>query len=915
MNKKDQPLVNDIRLLGRILGDTIRDQEGDQSFERVEFIRQLSVSYRRDANEGAGKKLEKYLKTLSSDQAVSVIRAFSYFSHLANIAEDLHRIRRRKFWENDGYVGLNAQDGSLEKSIYLLKKSGASLKELRSSIDRFHISPVLTAHPTEVQRSSLLDAERDILDLLAVREGLIGKRDLIKNENQLRAKVVQLWQTRLLRFTTLTVQNEIDNVLSYYPRTLLDAIPKLYEDIEDLLDVDHLQPILKMGHWIGGDRDGNPYVNSETMTYALRKQSQVIFKYYLREIELLGKELSMSTRLTGVTKELEALADSSGDLQKHRSDEPYRRALIGIYRRLMATMGQLSGQTNADFVSAVRLGDGISYSKVSHFLDDLLTVKQSLIKHHGELIVNLRLKKLIRVVSVFGFHLATLDLRQSSDKHEFSVAELLAISGIEKTYSNLNEQDKRTCLIKVLLDPRPLRVPGAVYSDQTRSELEVFLTAKKIIDEYGEDSIRQHIISHTESVSDLLELLVLQKEASLLDGPLDKAKLSLIPVPLFETIHDLEQSATIMMEFYELPHITALVERSGGVQEVMLGYSDSNKDGGYLTSNWSLYQATEELIELFNKYPSLQLRLFHGRGGTVGRGGGPSYEAILAQAPGSVDGQIRLTEQGEVIASKYSHEDMARRNLETLVSATLEATLIQHKVSVPNSFKKVAQTLSDYSNQAYKKLVYGTEGFADNFFAITPITEIAHLNLGSRPSSRTGSRKIEDLRAIPWSFSWGQSRIMLPGWYGFGSAINQFLSEDTLKNQKYLRRMYSEWPFFRALLSNMDMVMAKVDMGIAKRYASLSEDRSIGRKVWNEIQREWLLTTQALEIITQEKHRLGRNPSLARSINHRFPYIDPLNHLQVELIRRWRLGQQDDRTKLGIHLSINGISAGLRNTG
>ena len=915
LDNKDQPLIDDIRLLGRILGDTIRAQEGRESYERVEFVRRLSVAYRRDANEAAGKKLEKYLKKLKSDDAVSVIRAFSYFSHLSNIAEDLHRMRRRKVREQEGYIGLKGQDGSLDKSFALLKKQGLSLREITSAIQEFHISPVLTAHPTEVQRASLLDAERDILDLLAHREALSNLRELAKNEKLLRAKVSQLWQTRLLRFSTLTVQNEIDNVLSYYPRTLLSAVPHLYEDIEDLLKTDQIAPVLQMGHWIGGDRDGNPFVTDQTMTYALKRQSQVIFKYYLSELELLGKELSMSTRLVVVSSALNKLAEESGDTQAHRQDEPYRRALIGIYRRLMASMSSLSDQTNAEFRSAIKLGKGEPYKNVKMFIDDLLTIKQSLLENHGDLIVHLRLKSLIRVATVFGFHLATLDLRQSSDKHEAAVAELLDQAGIEKSYKDLNESQKRQCLLKVLADPRPLRIPTFAYSSQTQTELDVFSAAKKIIESYGPDAIRQHIISHTESVSDLLELLVLQKEASLFEGSLEKGRLALIPVPLFETIHDLQQAAQIMKEFYALPHIANLIIRSGSTQEIMLGYSDSNKDGGYLTSNWSLYEATEELVQLFKQYRGIKLRLFHGRGGTVGRGGGPSYEAVLSQAPGSVAGQIRLTEQGEVIASKYSHQDMARRNLEALFSATLEATLIKSKHRIPEEFKAIAQKLSSSSNQAYKKLVYEDSSFADNFFAITPISEIAHLNLGSRPASRTGSRRIQDLRAIPWSFSWGQSRIMLPAWYGFGSAIEDFLSSNKTKNRQLLRKMYAEWPFFKALLSNMDMVMAKADMSIAKRYMTLNPDWRSGKKISEAIEQEWDRTTQALEIITQEKHRLSQNPSLARSIKHRFPYIDPLNHLQIELIRRWRSGQQDDRTRLGIHLSINGISAGLRNTG
>jgi len=718
-----------------------------------------------------------------------------------------------------------------------------------------------------------------------------------------------------LRFTSLTVQNEIDNVLSYYPRTLLIELPSLYEDLENLLSEDELHPILRMGHWIGGDRDGNPHVNEETMSYALNRQSKTIFAHYLKELQLLGKELSVSTRLVTVSGALLALAEQSGDLQAHRADEPYRRALIGIYRRLLATMDVLAKQMLPDYPAATRLGVGQSYLTPAEFSNDLKVVKQSLMENDGELLVGQRLKGLIRAISVFGFHLATLDLRQNSDTHEFVVAELLKAANIQAHYSGLSEAEKQACLIDVLRDPRALKVPNYSYSDRTTIELDIFTKAKSIIDQYGEDAIKQHIVSHTESVSDLLELLVLQKEHGLFRGTLGNGKLSLIPVPLFETILDLQLASQVMSDFYAIDGIKNLITASGGVQEVMLGYSDSNKDGGYLTSNWSLYCATEQLVDLFKKLKGIRLRLFHGRGGTVGRGGGPSYEAILAQVPGSVNGQIRLTEQGEVIASKYSHHEMARRNLEALVSATIESSLLDEVMPIPESFKKTAEQLSTFSNEAYRKLIYENKDFAANYFLITPISEITQLNLGSRPASRTGSTKIEELRAIPWSFSWGQSRIMLPGWFGFGAAVEQYLSTSGSAGKKQLQAMYEQWPFFKALLSNMDMVMAKVDMGIAKRYSKLNPDQSVSESIWHEIETEWHRTVSALELITKEKQRLGQNASLSRSLQHRIPYIDTLNHLQIELISRWRNGDQDASTRLGIHLSINGVSAGLRNTG
>ena len=440
---------------------------------------------------------------------------------------------------------------------------------------------------------------------------------------------------------------------------------------------------------------------------------------------------------------------------------------------------------------------------------------------------------------------------------------------------------------------------------------------------YGAQAIRHYIISHTESVSDLLEVLLLQKEVGLMRGTLDSnAVLDLIVVPLFETIEDLRNSAPIMREFYGLPGIASLVQRSGAEQDIMLGYSDSNKDGGIFTSNWELYRAEVALVNDFEHLANshnIQLRMFHGRGGTVGRGGGPSYQAILAQPPGTVRGQIRLTEQGEVIGSKYANPEIGRRNLETLVAATLEATLLQPTKTAPRSFLEAAAQLSQASMAAYRHLVYETPGFNEYFFSATPIREIAELNIGSRPASRKASQKIEDLRAIPWGFSWGQCRLTLPGWYGFGSAVQTFLTQPTDKERKaalsLLQKMVKQWPFFKTLLSNMDMVMAKSDLALAGRYSELVADKRLRKKVFTAIEAEWHRTAEALSLITGEKHRLTHNAALARSIRHRFPYIDPLHHLQVELVRRHRQGKADERVQLGIHLSINGIAAGLRNTG
>jgi phosphoenolpyruvate carboxylase len=932
---EDLPLINDIRHLGRILGDVIREQEGADSYALVEKIRTLSVAFRRDADHAADRALKNLLKGLSAAETVRVIRAFTYFSHLANLAEDRHQIRRRTEADRAG----ESAEGSVEIALARIRKAGIKPEAVVESLAHSYVSPVLTAHPTEVQRKSILDAERAIAQLLTARDEIAlrqqafaGKKDALTpieyadNESQMRTRVTQLWQTRLLRFSKLTVADEIENALSYYEATFLREIPRVYADLEKALAhggaVPSVAPFLRMGQWIGGDRDGNPNVTAETLEYALRRQAELALRHYLTEVHYLGGELSLSATLVDVSVEMNALAERSPDKNEHRIDEPYRRALTGIYSRLAATLRDLTGGQAARHAVPPQN----PYPNAEEFLADLRTIEESLGDKHGAVLAAQRLHPLIRAVEVFGFHLATVDLRQSSDKHEAVVAELLATARIEPDYASLAEEAKQTLLLRLLDDARPLRVPDADYSALAKSEIAIFAAARTARARFGVAAIRHYIISHTETVSDLLEALLLQKEVGLLRGTLaENATCDLIVVPLFETIEDLRNAAPIVRAFYALPGIHALIQRSGAEQDVMLGYSDSNKDGGIFTSNWELYRAGLALVALFDELNAqssvpIRLRMFHGRGGTVGRGGGPSYQAILAQPPGTVRGQIRLTEQGEVIGSKYANHEIGRRNLETLVAATLEATLLPTAKAAPAPFVAAAAELSAASMAAYRALVYETPGFGDYFFSATPIREIAELNIGSRPASRNPSRSIEDLRAVPWSFSWGQCRLTLPGWYGFGAAIEQFLARAAnpaarKERQALLQRMYVQWPFFRTLLSNMDMVLAKSDLALASRYSELVADKKLRQKVFSMIDAEWHRTSDALVLITGAKQRLEGNTEMQRSIRHRFPYIDPLHHLQVELMRRYRAGQDDERLQRGIHMSINGVAAGLRNTG
>ena len=932
---KDAPLREDIRLLGRLLGEVVREQEGDEVFEVVETIRQTAVRFRRESDARAGAELDKLLKKLTRDQTNSVVRAFSYFSHLANIAEDQHHNRRRRAHL---LAGSAAQPGSVAYALSRLDDAGRSGAQVRALLGNALISPVLTAHPTEVQRKSILDAEREIARLVAERDGPHTPRELRHNTELLRARIATLWQTRMLRYTKLSVADEIENALSYYRITFLRELPALYDDIEGEIDSQfpargkqrahqaELPPYLQMGSWIGGDRDGNPNVNASTMQHALKRQSATIFDHYLEEVHALGAELSISTLMVDASAELLQLADASPDHSDHRADEPYRRALIGVYARLAATARGL-GVVN---ILRQEVGSATPYASPDDCLAELDVLVASLRAHHGSALVKPRLAGLRRAVEIFGFHLATLDMRQSSDVHEQVLAELLAKAEVEPDYAALHEDAKVALLLAELACPRLLHSPYVDYSDQTVSELAILRSAREIRRRYGQRAIRNYIISHTETLSDLLEVLLLQKETGLLQVEGQRLRaLELMVIPLFETIPDLRCAADIMRQWLTLPQVAPLIEGHGKLQEVMLGYSDSNKDGGFLTSNWELYKAENQLVELFDQR-GVTLRLFHGRGGTVGRGGGPSYQAILAQPAGTVNGQIRLTEQGEIIASKFSNPEIGRRNLELLVAATLEASLMPHATDGKQArklaeFERVMDDLSQRAYQGYRNLVYETAGFTDYFFAATPIAEIAQLNIGSRPASRKASRRIEDLRAIPWGFSWGQCRLLLPGWYGFGSAVSGWLGEagnarENAKRLATLRAMCREWPFFAALLSNMDMVLSKTDLAVASRYAGLVADRKLRNAIFGRIVDEHERTGAMLSAITGNKDRLAANPMLARSIKNRFAYLDPLNHLQVELIKRHRATitagrEPEERVQRGIHLTINGVAAGLRNTG
>ncbi len=917
-NEKDHPLREDIRLLGRMLGDTIRELEGETMFDLVETIRQTAVRFRREQDQEARHELETILNHLSHKETIAVVRAFSYFSLLSNIAEDLHHNRRRRAHLR---AGSPPQDGSVTLALERVIAKGVNAEQLEDFFARALISPVLTAHPTEVQRRSILDYQLKIQRLLKERDRTqLTPNELRHNEEGLRTAIQTLWQTRMLRSVRLTVQDEIENGLIYYHYTFLSQIPYIYAKIEDVLErhMDKAAPriasFLRIGSWIGGDRDGNPFVTHQIMLHAAERHSALILDFYIHEVEKIGQTMSLTERLIKVTSELEGLASTAPGLPASRIDEPYRRVFLGIHARLLATGKHLghtiSGRPQENSVEP--------YADSAEFVHDLDIVIRSLKQHQSDWLTRGALRDLRRTVDVFGFHLAPLDMRQHSRIHEQVVAELFEKnSQYDRSYLELSKEERVARLLAAIGSKRSLISSYSEYSDITQGELRILKMAAEIQRRFGHAALPNYIISMTTSVAHILEVVLLLKEVGLLQAG-ENPRSGMNIIPLFETIDDLRGCSAIMEELFTLPSYRELLQARGNLQEVMLGYSDSNKDGGFVTSNWEIYKAEIELTRVFNRH-GIRLRLFHGRGGTVGRGGGPSYQGILAQPPGSVSGQIRLTEQGEVIASKYTDPEIGRRNLETLVAATIESTLLNHDAINYHApqYYQIMEELSSKAYAAYRELVYETPGFTQFFQESTPIREIAGLHIGSRPTSRRPSDKIEDLRAIPWVFSWSLNRTMIPGWYGFGTAIGNFVQQAEREREalELLQEMYRTWPFMQTLLSNMDMVLAKSDLGIGSRYAELVTDPELRQNIFTSIRTEWGQCVKWLFTITGHTELLQENPTLARSIRIRTPYIDLLNHLQVELLRRYRSGDDDDMVRRAIHLTINGVATGLRNSG
>jgi phosphoenolpyruvate carboxylase len=893
MSDPHHQLQSRIRFLGRILGDVIRAQDGQAVFDQIEDIRRASVAFHRQGGADTAAALAERLTRLSLADTVRFAHSFACFLQITNIAEDQLQRGREQV--------AGVRPDTLAGALAALGDEGEAKAAVARLLETAFIAPVITAHPSEVRRKSVLDRQMAIAAALEAHEAASDEAERAVIDETLAREVSIFWRTRLLRGARIGVADEVENAVSYFERSFLIALPALYDRWRKVLG-SAPPTFLTIGSWVGGDRDGNPNVTADVMRWALARQARAALRFYLEAIHRLGAELSISASPNEVTPQLRALADAAHDRSPHRADEPYRRALTGIYARLAATYPLLTNEAPPR-PSPVA---GEPYDGPAVLKAELQVVLDSLLAHHGPAFSSGPLPDLIRAVECFGFHLATLDMRQNSAVHAHTVAELLAKAGVAADYEALDEAARRQLLLAELGHGRLLFSPFADYSEETKAEYAVLAEAARVKRLYGEDAIRAYIVSNTTSVSDLLEVYVLLKEVGLYaPGPPPRA--GVLAEPLFETIADLTAAPETLSCYFDLPLMRELL-RHEGRQEVMIGYSDSNKDGSYLTSTWVLHETSQALAETTGR-AGLTLQLFHGRGGAVGRGGGSSFEALLAQPPGTVNGRIRVTEQGEVVANKYADPDLATQSLETLVAGAVLASL-RAGAEGSGSGNQAMDRLAKEAMGAYRALVYDTPGFADYFFAATPISEIADLNIGSRPTSRTSSRTIQGLRAIPWVFSWSQSRAMLPGWYGFGSAV-----EKSQVPIEQLRELREGWPFFVSILANMEMVLAKGDLAIARRYAELVEDRALADAVFDRIRAEWDRTVSALLAITGKSRLLEDNPMLATIIRSRLPYIDPLNHLQIELIRRRRAGDDNELVREGIHLTLNGIAAGLRNAG
>lgn len=921
-NHSNNLLRRDVRFLGNILGEVLVHQGGQELLDIVEKIRELSKSLRAVALPEVFEEFKTLIKNLDSDNRHQVVRAFAIYFQLVNIAEQNHRIRRKRDYERS--AGETIQPGSMESAVQELKEQNFTADEVEAILADLSLELVMTAHPTEAMRRAILDIHKRISeDVTLLDNPTLTFREREQLREKLLNEVITLWQTDELRDRKPTVLDEVRNGMYYFHETLFDVLPELYQELERSLSKYypehewHVPTFLRFGSWIGGDRDGNPSVTADVTWKTLQMQRRLAIREYQRILTDLMKSLSFSTTIIDVSEEL------LSSIQKDRlhvtidkkfswnnENEPYRIKIAYMLRKLN------------NILDESKKGTAESYSNVAELLEDLQVIDQSLRHHYADYVANTYVKKLIRQVELFGFHTATLDVRQHSQEHENALTEILANMKIVEDYSKLGEEEKIELLGKLLTDPRPLTSTYLNYSENTEECLAVYRTIFKAQQEFGTNCISSYLISMTQGASDILEVMVFAKEVGLFrQSPDGTVHCTLQAVPLFETIDDLHAAPSIMRQVLDLPAYRQSVAAMNNLQEIMLGYSDSNKDGGVVTANWELRLALNEITAMGAEY-DIKLKFFHGRGGALGRGGMSLNRSILAQPPHTVGGGIKITEQGEVISSRYSLQGIAYRSLEQATSALITSAIIA-KVGEPEGehnqkWEEIMQEISEVSLDKYQDLIFRDEDFMSFFKGSTPLPEVGELNIGSRPSKRKNSDRFEDLRAIPWVFAWTQSRYLLPAWYAAGTGIQKFY-QDKEENMAVLQQMYKEFPFFTTLIDTLQMAIAKADLIIAKEYSGMYKDEQPRERIFGLIQEEFNRTRDLVLQITRQQDILDNVPVIQESVRLRNPYVDPLSYLQVQLLNELReLREQDeDNPELlrEVLLTINGIAAGLRNTG
>ncbi|BCL82990.1 phosphoenolpyruvate carboxylase [Ktedonobacteria bacterium brp13] len=963
--EKDTPLRQDVRLLANTLGKAIQRQEGTAVYEAVERLRSSCIRLRdftqrlNEASSSEAEQLQHEITTLEQEiygfitgydleTAIDIIRAFTMYFHLANTAEQYHRIRRRRAHEIDPQN--KPQYGSMEALVTFLKQAGLDTTTLQQLFDQLSIDLVFTAHPTEATRRSLISKSQRVSELLAQHdnEHLMTPREKAHWERSLDTIIDLLWRTDAVRQIRLQPLDEIKMGVYYLDEIVFGALADLYEELEELLHAEYpdlvVPSFIHMGSWIGGDQDGNPFVNNETLLTALTLHRSYVIARYRKTLANLARESSQSIDHAHISYTLqESIAYDSACMPEYTQElgpqtalEPYRAKFSYMWYRLGAT-NELPIKPPAHPWTTSKVEEEksttvtVAYKNTHELLTDLYLVKESLLEDGEDSIAYGMLNKLIRQVEVFGFHFAALDVRQHSERHAAALSELLQVTGLRSDdYRTLPEEEKLQILDRLLNDPRILTRPGLVLSDETCHILNTFQAISQARESFGSRAITCYIISMTHTLSDILEVQFFCKEVGIDNLPI---------VPLFETISDLRTCTTILEQSFQHPRYHTYIDNCQRQQQVMIGYSDSGKDGGILTSSWELYQAQSRLAEL-SQQQQIAITIFHGRGGAIGRGGGPIYEAILAQPPNSVNGRLRMTEQGEMLSFKYGQYDIAIRNMELVVAGVIQSSIPDEEFVETRVHPRAREEWIDAMNQLsasaharYRKLIYEDPQFIQFFEQATPTDELTWLNIGSRPTRRTQNRTIEDLRAIPWVFSWMQNRYVLPSWYGVGGALEEFIQSDP-ERLALLQQMYRQWPFLSAFIDNLQMSLSKADMRIAHNYTqTLVTDKELGERLAHQIQREYERTQQNVLLITGGRYLLDNSPVLQESIKRRNPYVDPLSYFQVAMLKRLRsiggpltldqdalkeasaIDQERARLTYAVLLTINGIAAGVRNTG